>query len=259
MKKSEAFDRVSMSGKVVTVTGGGRGIGAATARLCAARGASVVIADLDAEPGNETVADIQRDGGTAAFIQTDVTREDDVRAMVDFTVSTFGGLHASFNNAGTNLDNLIVTEVPLAQWQKNLSINLTSVFLCVKYQITHMLANGGGSIVNNSSAAGVVGMPKLVDYTAAKHGVIGITRAMAAEMSGQGIRVNAIVTGATETRLSADYMKQPDLRAMLEGAHPIGRIGKPFELAETVSWLLSDAASFVTGSCVAVDGGYTAM
>lgn len=259
MSNSTAFDRVSMTGKVITITGGGGGIGGATARLCAARGASVVVADMDERLGAEAVADIQEAGGSAAFIRTDVTRENDVEAMIDFALSTFGGLHGSFNNAGINTPNIPLTDVPLDQWERNIAVNQTGIFLCVKHQLRHMLGHGGGSIVNNASAAGMIGSPMLVDYTAAKHGVVGITRAAAAEVSARGVRVNVIITGATETRLSADYMKDPTLAKMLMAAHPIGRIGQPHELAEAASWLMSDASSFVTGAAIAVDGGYTAQ
>lgn len=254
-----AFDRVGMTGRVITITGGGGGIGSATARLCAARGASVVIADMDEELGAKIVAEIKDTGGNAAFIRTDVTSESDVQAMVDFAVSTFGGLHAAFNNAGINTPNIPLIDVSLEQWQKNIGVNQTGIFLCVKHQLQHMLENDGGAIVNNASAAGVIGSPMLVDYTAAKHGVVGITRAAASEVSGRGVRVNVIITGATETRLSADYMKDPALAKMLMAAHPIGRIGRPGELAEAAAWLMSDASSFVTGAAIAVDGGYTAQ
>lgn len=260
MTKAGAFDKVGLTGKVLTITGGARGIGRASALLCASRGASVVIADLNEAQGAELVAEIKSAGGNAAFKRTDVTNEDDVQAMIDFAVSTFGGLNAAFNNAGTVTDNAPVTDFALETWQKGITINLTGVFLCVKHQLRYMLENGGGAILNTSSVSGVVGFPMQVDYVASKHGVVGVTRAAAAEVSGKGIRVNAIVPGATATPLFLEAVQAHEgLREMIEAGHPIGRVGQPEEIAEAAAWLLSDAASFVTGACINVDGGYTAQ
>ncbi len=260
MTVAAAFDRVGLTGRVMTITGGSRGIGKATALLCAARGAQVVIADLDEKLGAEVVAEIREAGADAAFIQTDVTREDDVQAMIEFAVSTFGGLHAAFNNAGINMGATPLTDVPLERWQRAMAINLTGVLLCVKHQLRHMLEHGSGAIVNNASVSALVGVPMSVDYVASKHGVLGVTRAAAAEVSGKGIRVNAIAPGATETPLFLTAVQgQEGLREMVEAGHPIGRIAQPREIAEAAAWLLSDASSFVVGACIVLDGGYTAL
>ncbi|ATE64662.1 SDR family NAD(P)-dependent oxidoreductase [Rhizorhabdus dicambivorans] len=254
------FDKIGFEGRVIAVTGGTGGIGRATTLLCAARGAAVVIADLDEQRGNELVEEIRSVGGKAAFTRTDVTSERDVEAMIDFTASTFGGLHAAFNNAGVETGLTPLQDFPLEQWQRGVSVNLTGVFLCVKHQIRHMLAHGGGAILNTSSVSGVAGFPMSVDYVAAKHGVIGITRAAAAEVSDKGIRVNALVPGATETPMFLKLIDGNDaIREIVESKHPIGRIAKPTELAEAAAWLLSDAASFVVGAAISVDGGYSAM
>lgn len=254
-----AFEKVGLEGRAIMITGGAAGIGRATALLCGARGASVLIADLDEEAGAKTVAELRERGGNAVFKRTDVTREDDVQAAVAHTVASFGGLHGAFNNAGIMVSGTLIHELALEQWQKGLAVNLTAVFLCVKHQLSHMLANGGGAIVNNASASGVVGIPMAINYVATKHGVIGITRAAAAEVSAKGVRVNAIMPGAVETPLLQEALRAPEVRQAVAAGHPIGRISHPDETAEAAAWLLSDAASFVTGATIAVDGGYTAL
>lgn len=257
---ARGYERVGLDGKVVTITGGTGGIGRETALLCAARGAKVVIADLDEEKGAILAAAIRERGRQAEFVRTDVSRDADVAAMVAFAISAFGRIDAAFNNAGINTGNSLLVDLPLEQWNRGLAVNLTSVFLCMKHQIPVMLAQGGGAILNTSSTSGVVGNAMSPDYVAAKHGVVGITRAAAIEVSGQGIRVNALVPGGTETPILMNALGQnPTLRAVIESGHPIGRIGQPGELAEAAAWLLSDAASFVTGACIAVDGGLTAQ
>ncbi|MBB6123009.1 SDR family NAD(P)-dependent oxidoreductase [Sphingobium subterraneum] len=254
------FDKVGMTDRVIIVTGGTGGMGKATALLCAQRGAKVVIADLNEKAGAEIAAEIQASGGKAAFIRTDVTSEDEVVAMVDFAISTFGGLHGAFNNAGLETGIAPLHEYPLDKWEKGVAVNLTGVFLCVKHQLRHMLNNGGGSIVNTSSVSGVTGFPDMVEYVASKHGVVGITRAAAAEVSGKGIRVNVLVPGATETPMFLKLIDgNDDVRNFVAAKHPIGRVAKPSEMAEAAAWLLSDASSFVTGASINVDGGYSAL
>lgn len=254
------YDRLSLEGRVVLITGGTGGIGGETARLCAARGAAVVIADLNDAAGEELVAAIRSDGGRAAYIRTDVSREEDAKAMVDFAVATFGGLHAAFNNAGIDTGHTSVADTALAQWQRNLSVNLTGVFLCLKHEIAHMLAHGGGAIVNTSSTSGAIATVTSADYTAAKHGVVGVTRSAAVDYSAKGIRVNAILPGGVATPMLMGALVGNDpLRRVVEASHPIGRIGDPAEIAEAAAFLLSDAASFITGACLMVDGGFTAQ
>lgn len=252
------FDKVSLAGRVILITGGTGGIGSATARLCAARGASIVIADLDEAAGTALVKAIDGDGGKAAFVRTDVGREADAEAMVAFAVSTFGGLHGAFNNAGIDTGHTAVADTSLEQWQRNLATNLTGTFLCMKAEIAHMLAHGGGAIVNTASTSGAIAVATSADYTAAKHGVVGVTRSAAVDYSARGIRVNAVLPGGIATpMLTGALVGNDPLRRVIEQAHPIGRIGEPEEVAETAAWLLSDAASFVTGACIAVDGGFT--
>jgi 2,5-dichloro-2,5-cyclohexadiene-1,4-diol dehydrogenase 1 len=257
---SGAFERLSLAGRVVAITGGTGGIGSATARLCAARGAAVVTADLDEAAGEALAAAIREDGGKAAFVRTDVRKEADAEAMVAFAVSTFGGLHAAFNNAGIDTGHTPVADTPLEQWQRNLATNLTGTFLCLKHEIAHMAVHGGGAIVNTASTSGTIATVTSADYTAAKHGVVGVTRSAAVDYSAQGIRVNAILPGGIATPMLMGALVGNDpLRRVIESSHPIGRIGEPHEVAETAAFLLSDAASFITGACIMVDGGFTAQ
>jgi 2,5-dichloro-2,5-cyclohexadiene-1,4-diol dehydrogenase 1 len=246
-----------MQEKVIVCTGSASGIGRAAAEIAARRGASIVIADIDEKMGRETAERIISEGGKATFIRTDVANEDDVKKMVQHAISTYGRLNGAFNNAGMAPSSKLLHQVELAAWDKNLSINLTGIFLCMKYEITEMLKTGGGAIVNTSSAAGLRGNIGFSEYIAAKHGVIGLTRAAAVEYGPEKIRVNTLVPGAVRTPMLQGAMDL-QLNAFSREKYPLARIGEPSELGEAAVWLLSDAASYVTGAYLAVDGGTTA-
>lgn len=248
-----------LSGKVAIVTGGGSGIGRATATLYAANGAKVVISDMDEKGGAETVKMIQDVGGDAHFIKTDVGKPAECEAMVKQTVEKYGRLDIACNNAGISGESNPVADVTVAGWDKVISINLSSVFYCMKYQIPAMLKDGGGSIVNMASILGKVGFMNSSGYVAAKHGVVGLTETAALEYSAKGVRVNAIGPGFIDTPLLEKAGMGKEEKDMLVKLHPIGRLGKPEEIAELVLWLSSDKASFVTGAYYNVDGGYLAQ
>jgi len=247
-----------MDGKVAVVTGGGSGLGRSCAVALGAAGADVVVADVDADGGAETVSLVD---GPAEFVATDVTDPDAVAAMVGRAVERFGRLDAAVNNAGTTGPGAPVADYSLDDWNRTLALNLTGVFLCMKHEIPAMIAGGdGGAIVNMSSGAGLVGFPGLPAYVASKHGVVGLTRAAALEYVQAGIRVNAVCPGSTRTPMLEAFMGgDPTIEKMMEKAAPIGRLGRPEEVAEAVVWLCSDAASFVVGHALAVDGGAVAQ
>ncbi|MEZ4407989.1 MAG: SDR family oxidoreductase [Polyangiales bacterium] len=246
--------------KVALVTGAGSGIGQATAIAFAREGAKVVVSDV-AGAGEETVATITRAGGEARLIACDVSDPAQVEALVAATVSAFGRLDCAFNNAGVGGAQAPVADYPIDAWQRVLAVNLTGVFLCMKHQLAQMLAQGRGAIVNNASILGTVGFATASAYVAAKHGVLGLTRTAAIEVAPAGVRVNAVCPGFIETPMlaHAGLTTDPQARAMIEGLHPVKRLGRPEEVAAAVLFLCSDEASFVTGHPMLVDGGYVAQ
>jgi NAD(P)-dependent dehydrogenase (short-subunit alcohol dehydrogenase family) len=251
---SSAFQSLDLSGKSLIVTGAGSGIGKTSARLLAARGASVAVADVNDAGGRDTVEEISSAGGSAVFVHADVSVESDVRALVAATVEAFGGLHGAFNNAGVVLQTEL-HETSAEDWQRTLDINLTGTFFCVKHEVAYLLEHGGGSIVNTSSLAGYKAEPGIPAYVASKHGVVGLTRAASLAYAGRGIRVNAILPGTIRTPMLEAVLHDPVLAKALEEEQPIGRIGEPEDIAEQAAWLLSDASKFSTGSLFFTDGG----
>lgn len=249
-----------LQGKAILVTGAGSGIGRAVTELAAANGANVLVVDIDEKGGEETVNIVTAAGGVASFQRCDVSKEDEVAAMVASAVKTYGRLDGAHNNAGIEMQNKALHELTAQDWQRVINIDLTGVFYCLKHQFLTMKETGGGSIVNTASAAGLRGFINSSDYVAAKHGVVGLTKAAAVDGGPLGIRVNSvcpgfIMTPMAETRLMNDPVFSQAL-GPLRDRHVIGRFGQPSEIAESVMWLLSDRSSFVTGSPMIVDGGY---
>jgi NAD(P)-dependent dehydrogenase (short-subunit alcohol dehydrogenase family) len=246
--------------KVAIVTGAASGIGRASARLFAQRGASVVVADIDATGGAETAQIVNDEGGTAVFQETDVANPDAVERMVMRAVGEFGRLDFAHNNAGIAGAGQPIPDYPLDQWYRGIDVMLNGVFLGMRFEIPAILASGGGAIVNTSSGAGLIGFPGMSAYVAAKHGVIGLTKTAALEFGAQGVRVNAICPGTAYSRMVDDWLQgDPENLAQVAALHPIGRIANPEEIAEAAIWLCSDAASFMLGAAIPVDGGYTAQ
>lgn len=249
-----------LDGKVALITGGSSGIGRASALAFAREGAKVVVADVLVDGGQETVRLIQAAGGQGLFIKTDVSKAAEVEALIKQTVATYGRLDCAYNNAGVEGTFVTTTEYTEADWDRVVAINLKGVWLCMKYEIAQMLQQGGGAIVNTASGAGLVGVAGLSAYVASKHGVVGLTKTAALEYAKAGIRVNAVCPGVIETPMVARLTNsRPDLGEALVAGEPMGRVGKPEEIAEAAVWLCSDAASFVTGHAMSVDGGYVAQ
>lgn len=248
------------TGKVAIVTGGSTGIGKATALAFAKAGAKLVIADVNEDAANQTVQEIRNHKAEAIFVRTDVSQSADVQAMIKITLETYGRLDCAFNNAGISGANHPIHEHPEDLWHKVIAINLTGVWLCLKYEIGAMLqAGNGGAIVNTSSVLGLVGVQALSPYVAAKHGVVGLTKESGQTYAQQGIRVNCVNPGYIRTPMTMQNEGiSVEMMEQIAAGEPIGRMAEPDEVANAVLFLCSDEASFITGTTLAVDGGYTA-
>lgn len=248
-----------LEGKTALVTGGASGIGRAAALAYAREGARVVAVDLNTEGGEETVQMIKEEGGDAILVHADVANAADTQIMVDRAVAAYGSLDCAFNNAGVSGGRGLIHEYSEDDWDRVTGINLKGVWLCMKYEIIQMLTQGSGAIVNTASVMGLVGGSRSPAYGASKHGVVGLTRTAAVAYAQSGIRVNAVCPGYIRTPLiEQGALTDPGGEERIIARHPVGRLGTPEEVAETVVWLCSDAASFVTGHAMAVDGGYVA-
>ncbi len=245
--------------KVAIVTGGGSGIGKAACMIFSKKGAKVVVVDINSDDGNQTVAEIESEGGEAVFLQTDVSKASEVKHMIDGTIAKFGRIDCAFNNAGIEgVQGILTHEYEEQVWDRVLGVNLKGVWLCMKYEIPQMLKQGSGSIVNTSSIAGLVGsIAAGAGYAASKHGVIGLTKTAALENAKYGIRVNVICPGGAYTPMTERIaLGLPGFKERFLGKEPIGRFCSPEEIAAPAVWLCSDNASFVTGHTMSVDGGF---
>lgn len=246
-------------GKVALVTGAASGIGESIAHLYAQLGAKVVVSDIDDPGGQETVRAIQEAGGDALYMHADVSKPEDCMKLVGEALARYDRLDFACNNAGIGGEQNPLAQLSLEGWNRTISINLSGVFYCMRYEIQAMLKNGGGSIVNMASILGQVGFAGAGAYVSAKHGVVGLTQTAALEYSRLGIRVNAVGPAFIRTPMIEGVIADPGATESLTAAHPIGRLGQPQEVAELVIWLTSDKASFVTGNYYPADGGYLAQ
>lgn len=247
-----------LKNKVALVTGASSGIGRAVALICAREGAKIVVSDINAEGGEETAVLVRSEGGDAIFVAADVGKPEHAKVLVERAVANYGRLDIACNNAGIGGPTAATADYPLDGWAQVININLSGVFYGMQQQINAMLKTGGGAIVNVASVLGAVAFARSPAYTAAKHGVVGLTQAAAIEYGAQGIRINAVGPGFIHTAMVSKLEQDAAVNAMLVAAHPIGRLGRAEEVAELIAWLASDRASFVTGSYYPVDGGYLA-
>ncbi|MCW9705855.1 SDR family oxidoreductase [Fodinibius salsisoli] len=249
-----------MNDKIALVTGAASGIGRATAIAFAREGAQLVISDVDKQKLRDTAELVREAGAEVLDLKADISSEQQIKRMVAETVDRFGQLDFACNNAGIEGEQGITSECTSDNWSKVIDINLQGTWLCMKYEIAEMLKGGGGAIVNISSIAGLIGFPGIPAYVSSKHGINGLTKTAALEYAGQGIRVNAICPGAIQTPMIDRFVgEETEERQNLVAQHPMGRMGRPEEVAEAVVWLCSEKASFVTGQTLAVDGGYMAQ
>jgi NAD(P)-dependent dehydrogenase (short-subunit alcohol dehydrogenase family) len=251
----------NFTGKVALVTGGTVGIGQATAIAFAQAGASVIVAGRRQSEGEVTLQKIKEVGGNGIFIKMDVTQEADVKAMVEGAIAAFGRLDFAFNNAGAFGETPVLVEQTQEEYDRIMDVNVKGIWLSMKYEAAQMLKQGAGVIVNNSSGFGLVGAGSAPLYAASKHAVIGLTKSAALEFAQSGVRVNAVCPGViSETEMHSNSVGASEqVRDYMLSVHPVGRFGKPSEIASAVLWLCSDGAAFVTGQAIAVDGGYTAQ
>lgn len=246
--------------KVIIVTGGASGIGRAASKIMAAAGATIIVADRDAAGAQETAEAVAAAGGVAVSCVVDVGNEDSVAAMVQFTEERFGRLDGAFNNAGVQQNNYVVDELPTEEWSRVFKINSDGVFYCMKHEIALMRKTGGGAIVNTASVLGVMGTTKGAEYIASKHAVVGATRGAACDARETGVRVNAILPGAINTPMIDELYQNPDFKVFYDKVLErltIGRWGTPEDCGYAAKWLLSDESSYINGTVVAVDGGYS--
>ena len=251
-----------LDGRISLVTGAGSGIGRTTSLVMAREGATVVVSDINADGGEETLSAIKEAGDDGMFVHADVSRPEDVAALVGQVVTVYGKLDCAYNNAG--IEGQLTSrlhEYPEEVWDRLIDINLKGVWLCLKHEIPLMMQQGRGAIVNTASGAGLVGSRNMSAYVASKHAVVGLTKAAALEYARDGIRVNAVCPGIIDTPMVRRLIggRDAEYEASIPIRQPIGRLGTPEEIAESVTWLCSDAASLVTGLAMAVDGGYTAQ
>jgi A-factor type gamma-butyrolactone 1'-reductase (1S-forming) len=251
---------LELAGKVALITGGNSGIGAATARRVAQLGAQVVVTGRRQCEGRLLVNDIKRNGGSAAFIEADLSQPEQVRRIVPFTLKTFGRLDYAFNNAGISGENRLLTDQTERAFDRVFAVNVKALFLLLQDEVKQMIVQGqGGSIVNTASVGGLLAFPTAGPYVASKHAVLGLTRTAAIECGRYGIRVNAVSPGAVRTEMLLDVFGTQEALNKMSAVHPIGRIGRPEEIADAVAWLFSDRSSYYTGQSLTLDGGLTAQ
>jgi NAD(P)-dependent dehydrogenase (short-subunit alcohol dehydrogenase family) len=245
------------AGKSVLITGGGSGIGRATAMAFAKEGANLVLGDVSAADGEKVAAQARAIGVQVEFVQADVSNPADCAALVAKAIGAYGRLDIAFNNAGINIRNAPLVDIDETEWHRIVAVNLTGVYLAMKYQIPAMKRTGGGAIINTASVGGLIGTAGIAPYCATKHAVLGLTKSVALECIRDGIRVNAICPGATRTAMLEEWFKNPEVERAVLAANPIGRIAAPEEMANVVLFLASPDASYVVGAALTADGGFT--